>query len=111
MCKNEEFIKDIIAFSKALREKGRYLSMLPSDVTKWNWEQQQSASQALEEMAVKLDCIIAKHAVFASLFETIDQNFITYSIRKAIKREIQRKNTCDVEMIDATRTNDLLSSI
>ena len=76
------------------RRKANYLRMRPSDSGCWNYEQQQGGPEALEEMAQKLETVVAAYFIFANL-ETNAHMMDTVSrhIKAAIRREKQREET------------------
>lgn len=87
-----QLAKELSSLACEIRRKAAYMSMLPSDTKKWNYEQKQDVSAALNEVALKLETLIAKHYISAKLANNPSLlSAISRRCQDAIKREI-RKN-------------------
>lgn len=100
MCIDDQIITDLGALTHSIRDKARYMSLIESDPNKRNYEQSQTPSAVLTEVATKLESLIAKHYIYNSLFaseveqaafEKIKER-LSRQCRTAIRREIARKN-------------------
>lgn len=89
MSYDQAIAMELSALSKAVRDKARYFDLRPSDSGKFNTEQAQTTSQALTEIATKLENIIAKYFIFYHLLQETDQEFLTRQCRSQIKRVLQ----------------------
>jgi len=78
----ESFAKDMILVAQKAREKQRYLELWGGCV-RGNLESDQTAAQAVKEIAELLERTIAKHLVLM----VIDETILTAPIRRAVKQE------------------------
>lgn len=88
--------KDLSNVACEARRKATYLRMRPADSGLWNYEQAQGAPEALEEVANKIDVLIAKYYIHAKLMNNKQMmSAISRQCREAIKREIRRKEVAE----------------
>ena len=109
MSYDQAIAKELAALSRAVREKARYFDLCPADSGKCNYEQAQTTTQALNEIAVTLENIIAKYFIYHQLFTEIDQSILTRQCRTQIKRTLRGASAkqvfeCVDTPIDATGT-------
>ena len=81
--------KELVKLSKDIREKARYFDLRPTDTSTYNWEQKQTTSEALSEVATKIENIIAKYFIFYGLLQDVDQSILTRQCKRQIKRVLQ----------------------
>ena len=74
------------------RRKANYLRMRPSDSSLWNYEQSQGGPEALEDIAKKIDTLIATYFIHAKLVNNKQMmEAVSRQCRRAIQREVRRK--------------------
>lgn len=93
--------KDLNRVASEARRKANYLRLRPSNSDTWNAEQMQDASAVLEEIASKLETLIAKYYIHYGLVVAMpdgemlfDKAYAEYADRRcktAIKRELKRE--------------------
>jgi hypothetical protein len=83
--------RDLVKLSADISAKSKYMARVIPGSAGNNWEQDQSTSDVLAEVAKKLDAIIAKYFVFYQLFHDEKlREAMSAQATAAIRREIKR---------------------